>query len=441
MTTITRLPHILCVDDEAAILMSLKRLFRGSDYKVTTAKSAQEGLEHMAKGDSFDLIISDMRMPEMDGAEFLAAAAQFSPDSLCILLTGYADQGATVRAVNSGQIYHYINKPWDNEELRSVVETALRTKCINDDKKRRAQQMEKVAVSLKHQTIDLKTQVAQANQDLEQTVSFLDLAREELQENYLTTIKSFASLVNLRVGQSHQVTQAIVNHAVKIGGELGLEDSHISDIEHAALLCQLGKIGFSDELLATPLHEMTNEQKKEYCQYPIIGEQTLMPMNAMAGVAKIIRHHSESFDGSGKPEGLANSNIPLASRILRVAVDFNVLVVNDFLTNEDAKDYILMYAEHFYDPDIVRVYLELLGDSKLVTDEFNDITVATHELKPGMVISRDLFNRQGMLILAKNAEINLSIIDKLTAFESIRGEILVIKVNKHQGLPPERLLH
>lgn len=111
-------PTLLLVDDEQNILSSLRRLFRPLGYDILMAKNGREGLEVM-ENEVVDLVISDMRMPEMDGAEFLEQVAVRWPDTMRILLTGHADLSSAVSAINRGKIYKYINKPW--EDSRAIA--------------------------------------------------------------------------------------------------------------------------------------------------------------------------------------------------------------------------------------------------------------------------------------------------------------------------------
>ena len=111
---------LLCVDDEANILSSLKRLFRPTGYRVLTAPGGAEALAILDR-EEVDLVISDMRMPGMSGAELLAAVRSRRPDTVRILLTGFADMSSTVEAINQGQLHRYIAKPWDDGEVLLVV--------------------------------------------------------------------------------------------------------------------------------------------------------------------------------------------------------------------------------------------------------------------------------------------------------------------------------
>jgi len=126
---------LLCVDDEANILSALKRLFRPHGYRVLTALSGEQGLKLLGET-GVDLVISDMRMPEMDGASFLEQVRQRWPDTMRILLTGYSDISSTIAAVNRGEIYRYISKPWLDDDVVMVVRQAFELKGLALEKAR-----------------------------------------------------------------------------------------------------------------------------------------------------------------------------------------------------------------------------------------------------------------------------------------------------------------
>jgi DNA-binding NtrC family response regulator len=116
--------RLLCVDDEAFILSSLTRLFK-TQYEVLTAPSAIDALKVVGQT-RVDVVISDQRMPGMTGVEFLKHVQQISPHTMRVLLTGYADLPATIEAVNSGEVFRYVTKPWNNDSLRMTVALAMR---------------------------------------------------------------------------------------------------------------------------------------------------------------------------------------------------------------------------------------------------------------------------------------------------------------------------
>lgn len=121
-------PRILFVDDEARILISLKAIFR-SDHEVFTANSGAEAVELMRTQD-FDVIVSDQRMPGMNGVEVLRAAREMRPRAIRLLLTGYSDLNAVIGSINEGEIFRFVSKPWSNNELRATIATAVRASTV-----------------------------------------------------------------------------------------------------------------------------------------------------------------------------------------------------------------------------------------------------------------------------------------------------------------------
>src|ERR1700704_2746565 len=120
---------VLAGDDEPNIVSALKRTLRSRGFTVHTALGGPQGLE-LLESQSVDAIISDMRMPEMTGAQFLQAARMKMPDAVRILLTGYADIASTIEAVNNGEIFRYLSKPWDEDVLISVLHDGLERKRL-----------------------------------------------------------------------------------------------------------------------------------------------------------------------------------------------------------------------------------------------------------------------------------------------------------------------
>jgi len=116
---------ILLVDDERNILNSLTRLLRDEEREILTAENATEGLEKIKSVNGVDLVISDHRLPDISGIDFLIKVKHSYPDTIRILITGYPDLYSAIQAINMGQVYRYIPKPWDNEELKLIVKQAL----------------------------------------------------------------------------------------------------------------------------------------------------------------------------------------------------------------------------------------------------------------------------------------------------------------------------
>ena len=164
---------LLFVDDEPGILSSLRRLFRPHGYRILIAESGAAGLAELEKT-PVDLVISDMRMPEMDGAAFLKAVRLRWPDTLRILLTGYADVTSTVAAINDGEIYRYISKPWDDNEIINTVREALDRQQLVLENARLTALTQVQNDELKGLNASLEHKVTELTAELRQALSFVE---------------------------------------------------------------------------------------------------------------------------------------------------------------------------------------------------------------------------------------------------------------------------
>lgn len=117
--------RILCVDDEVPILKAMKRLFMDSGYEILTASSGGEGLDILSDTRPIQVVVSDYRMPGMNGVEFLQEVRRECPDTIRIVLSGYADTASVVSAINEGEVYKFIPKPWNDDELKVTIANAV----------------------------------------------------------------------------------------------------------------------------------------------------------------------------------------------------------------------------------------------------------------------------------------------------------------------------
>ncbi|MGR3319851.1 MAG: response regulator [Candidatus Anammoxibacter sp.] len=146
---------ILFVDDDEKILSSLKRLFMEDDYEIFTASSGLEAIEALKK-ESVDVIVSDQKMPKMTGVEFLQRSKEFSPDSIRILLTGYMEVDTVVDSINKGEVYRYIMKPWNNDEIKSLIKNAIELKGLSTENERLVDLTQKQNIELKDLNANLE---------------------------------------------------------------------------------------------------------------------------------------------------------------------------------------------------------------------------------------------------------------------------------------------
>ncbi|AEG00473.1 HD domain-containing phosphohydrolase [Methylomonas methanica] len=401
MTEITQMPpaNLLFVDDEPNILKSLKRLFRGAEYNIFLAENGEAGLEILTNN-PIDLIISDMRMPQMDGAEFLARAAERWPNSIRILLTGYADMESTINAVNKGKIYSYCSKPWEDNELKILVNNALEQKRLLDERQRLFAIIEQKNLELKEFNDQLENKVQLRTEQVRLSLQKLDNANAALKKQCTTTIKTFARIIEMRPGIKSGHSKYIAENAKELAQRMGMTADDVKDILYGGLLLQIGKISLPDDLLRQPLSDMTVAGKKRFLHHGQEGCNLLSGIDPLKNAAELILYQHENFDGSGEPYGLSGSQIPLGSRILAVVRDYisslDGFFTGSALSTENAKKRLLLKKGSLYDPEVVDLFLTLLSESQ-IEDERPVIDISWTQLQPGMEAVEIIHN--GMLYL------------------------------------------
>ncbi len=415
---------LLFVDDEANILAALKRLFRKEGYNILLAESGQDALELMAQ-QSVDLIISDMRMPGMDGAEFLKQVASKWPDTIRILLTGYADLTSTIKAVNAGKIYRYISKPWEENDIKTNVKHALVQRNLKIERDCLLALTNSQNEELKQLNSGLEEKVLARTSELQQTVSFLELAHESLDASYRTTVEVFSNLIEMR--EQHTVqTRQLAEQAVQLGQLCGLDDVELRNLRYAGLLRNIGKVGLSDKLLGKSVNSMNDVEYKKFIHHPVIGEGVLMALEPLHDAAYLIRHQYEQFNGKGCPDHLKAEDMPIAVRILKVVGDYydlqHGLIVTAHHSTSEACKYLSENSGSHYDPEIVILFKSLLGRKKQPTKDISERRVKSNGLQAGMVLSRDLVLSDKILLLSKGHVLTDNIIERIHNMEESIGD-------------------
>jgi len=283
-STVAVSPTILCVDDEPNILSALRRLLRPHGYRVLTADSGAAGLA-LLENEAVDLVISDMRMPRMDGAQFLGQVCRRWPGTMRLLLTGYADIPSILDAINQGEIYRYLTKPWDESDIVLVVRHALERRALEQDKLRLEALTASQNLQLKALNASLEEKVAQRTRQLKLSHDEVLAANDKLKATFVTTIKVFSNLIEMRGGKLAGHARRVAELSRKLALALGLEAQEARDVFIAALLKDIGKLSLSDELLELPASAWTGEQLAAFRKHPLRAEQLLMALDELRDLA------------------------------------------------------------------------------------------------------------------------------------------------------------
>ncbi len=413
---------LLFIDDEANILAALKRLFRPLGYNILTAESGAEALVILEK-EAVDLAICDMRMPNMTGAEALEQMRLKWPDVVRILLTGFSDLSSTIAAINRGEIYRYISKPWEDNDIVLIVRDALERKHLLAEKQRLEALTLRQNETLKELNAGLEDKVRQRTEELHD-------ALEQLKKDYFATIQVFANLMELRKGAMAGHSRRVAQLCRNIAHKMGLSDTDTHNIETAALLHNVGKIGLPDRLLDKPYMELSYTERTEFDRHPLRAAATLMALEPLRKASELIRNHREHYNGVGNTSGLHGESLPLGARILLIASDYDALqqglISHDRFSPEQALDMIVSGSNVRYDPIIVDAFREMMSHVSGYAQVETEFLVNSAQLYAGMLLTRDVVTGNGMLLLLKGSALTDEHIREIREFEQAAGEQLTI---------------
>lgn len=422
---------VLAVDDEPNILAALRRLFRATGWRILTAGHAEEALALLAT-EPVDAVLSDMRMPGMDGVQLLERVSQGWPRTARLLLTGQSDLSSTIAAINRGRLHRYITKPWNDDELLLTLRQVAQGQQLEAEKQALEQLTQQQNDELKALNAGLEARVASRTEELA-------AANDRLKRNYLTSIKAFTALIELRgsaqVGHARQVADL----TRRIAQAMTLDADTAHDLPIAALLHDIGHIGLSDVVLARPVNRLDRDELQRYRLHPVLGEQALLASDDMQGVAPLIRSHHERWDGQGFPDGLRGAAIPLGARILAVADAFEDLrgarIDGQALSSLDARHTVLAGRGTQFDPAVVDAFASLFSVAP-PKPAVATLRLRTAELRAGQTLAKDFVSPEGVLLLSAGQRLTDDLIGRICAFERKHGLALTLAVQVPQEARP-----
>jgi len=411
---------ILFVDDEENILKSLKRCLMDEPFDILTAPSGKEGLKLLEVHPDLAVIVSDQRMPEMTGTEFLEQSRIMLPDATRILLTGYAEISAVIEAINLGGAYRYLAKPWKDEEIRQVLHDAVNRHTLIIENKRLTTVITRQNEELKQWSGQLEVLVQEQTMDLEKRNKELEHLNVQLRNNFRKTIESFSGLIEMRDRSVSNHSKTVADLARKTAVAMKLSPEEINQVFVASLLHDIGKIGIPDAVLSKSVDSLNDAEKREYQMHPVRGQVVVERLEGFSAMGLLIRHHHENIDGSGFPDHLAMNKIPLGSRIIALADG-----VDRIANAGGAPDYkkamttVEFYLDTRYDRQVykqLQPFLLYKIQEAVRQDNGIEAEVLAQQLRPGMLLSRDVKSGTGVLLLGRGAILDQQMISGLQRF-------------------------
>ncbi|MGA8241845.1 MAG: HD domain-containing phosphohydrolase [Desulfobacterales bacterium] len=365
--------RILFVDDEPNVLSAIKRQL-GGKFRIDTATEPEQGLKALAENGSYAVVVSDLRMPIMDGIQFLSKVRKLSPNIIRMMLTGNADLSTAIKAVNEGSVFQFLTKPCGENELSNALKNGL------------------------HQ------------------YRLITAEKELLEKTLKGGIEVMTDLLSMANPAAFGRSLRISHLVKEIASRLNISD--VWQLETGAMLSQLGWFLLPAHTLrkVSEGRDLTADEKKTLDMNPMISADLIKNIPRMEKVAEIILYQDKCFDGSGQPDDKRRGeSIPLGSRILKVALDFDLLESKG-ITRADALTRMHANAGR-YDPEVMKALKDLIG----IEDDYQVREVAVAGLRANMILDQDVWSLKGQLLISKGRALNSVALKRLRHFDQNSG--------------------
>lgn len=372
---------ILLVDDDQSVLDAITRQLR-KRFSIDVALSAQQALEMMRVSGPYAVIVSDMRMPGMDGVQLLTIVKDTYPETIRLMLTGNADQETATEAVNKGQIFRFLNKPCSTATLATSIALALRQFRL----------------------------VTAEKELLDQTLS--------------GTINVLSGLLSLTNPMAFRSASRIKVMVLQMARELKLDD--IWQYEIAAMLSQVGCVSFPSTILnKVQTGEVLDEDEKEmFANHPMVGASLIENIPRLEKVAQMIAFQLLGYEEFA--EKAVDEDIALGAQILRIAIDYDLLLTQG--KNHHDAVAALKAGREEYNPEILQTLKKVKRDKSITIAH-----VTMKDIQIGMVADEDILAKNGVLLSPKGQEITWAVLQGLKNFNAKVGVKEPIRVCVDNG--------
>jgi len=362
--------RILCVDDEPNVLQALERQLR-KHFEIVTAQGPIEGLEALDKSGPFAVILSDLRMPVMNGIQFLATAKERFPDSVRMILSGQADLAATIEAVNEGSIFRFLTKPCENDHLVKALTAALE----------------------QHRLVQAE--------------------RELLEHTLIGSIEVLSEILSLVSPSAFSRSHRIRRYVRHMAGELGLPEPW--QYEVAAMLSQIGCVTVPPDILEKVYSgaPLSDSEAETFASHYQLGSRLLARIPRLEQVAEMIRCQQNPGGKIAAKPGSAGT-VAVGVDMLQIANEFDQGIIRGLARDKVMSE---VRRRHPNNTDLVSA----LHTAQVPTFGTEVRMVGVRDLSSDMVINCEVYSKNGLLLLSKGQEVTDSVIGRMLSFANSVG--------------------
>jgi cyclic di-GMP phosphodiesterase len=361
--------RILVVDDEEAIRNIVCAMLRSDGYECVEAGSGAEALAILQNEDDFQLVVSDLVMPQLDGVGLMQQLKRRFPEMPVVLVTAVHDISVALDALRKGA-YDYLLKPFEREQLLATVRRALETYRLRVDNRIYQSNLEAL--------------VEERTQQLSNTLN-------DLERSYDSLLEALGDVLDLKDAETVGHCRRVTAYTIEIARAMQIPDETMNTLARGAFLHDIGKMAIPDAVLRKP-GRLDESEKACMKEHSYLGYKMLKKIPFLSDVAEIVYAHQEYWDGSGYPRGLKGEEIPLGARIFAVADTLDAITSDRPYRPargvEVAREEISKYSGRQFDPSVVKIFLDLPASTwKSLHD---DVDSQTDSFRGALQLSKQL---------------------------------------------------
>ncbi len=422
MDTDFDLPAVLVVDDEPQILKALSRLLAGVDCEVHTASNGADAIDVLEER-AIAVMISDQRMPGLSGVALLNYAMKNHPDTVRIMLTGNGDWETAMEAINLGQVFRFVAKPWDHDQFVRVIEDAIGQHALLRSKKRYEKYIRQQNERLRQLNDELESRVAERTHEVTQL-------NAELETSFNSTIKALLSIMEIGdiriVGHCRNTAERVR----RFGNHLGLGEERMRHLERAALLHWVGLISAPAAMFRKPVASYDAEELATWEFHPTLGQQAVAQVSTLDDAADLIVNYLRRYDD---PSFRPDSELGYSAEMIESCAILNICSTFERTRRIEEQVEGLERAAAMecglarlqsgrgteFDPDLVDAFCAMVAQE--TGSREIDRRVSLDQLEEGMVLSRPIETGQGVPVAPRDVVVTAELIARLDRFRDSKG--------------------
>ncbi len=428
MDTDSELPVILVVDDEPQILKALRRLLASIDCEVRTVSSGAEAIEVLDE-DDVAVLISDQRMPGLSGVALLNYAMKNHPDTVRIMLTGNGDWETAMEAINLGQVFRFVAKPWDHDQFVRVIEDAVSQYELVNSKKRYEKFIRQQNARLRELNGTLEQRVRERTHEVTERNDEVNRLNEELEASFSSTIKAMLSI--MEIGDIHIVGHCrnTADRVKRFAKFLDLDEERTRHLERAALLHWMGLINAPPSMFKKAVSDYDAEELATWEFHPTLGQQAVAQVPALDAAAQIIVNYLRRFDDPsfGGNEPTYPPALVESCHILHICSTFErtrrleqeVGGLDRGPAIECGLARLTAGKRTEFDPELVERFCSMVAQESGSRELERKLELDA--LEEGMVLSRPIETAQGVPLAPRDVVVTPELIARLERFRESKG--------------------